>query len=54
MARRAKPDDEQKMAVKMLTMTQDEKRNAQRKLLIEQGKARRKQAVRREKFYGGK
>ena len=37
---------------KLLTMTQDEKRNAQRKRLMEEGKAQRKRAIKKEKYYG--
>ena len=37
---------------KLLSMTQDEKRNAQRKRLMEEGKAQRKRAMKKEKFYG--
>lgn len=37
---------------KLLNMTQDEKRNAQRKRIMEEGKAKRKRAIKREKFYG--
>lgn len=49
----ARRNEDTKKFREALSRTREEKRNAQRKELIREGKEKRKRQMRREKFYGG-